>query len=177
MDYQIVTESDLIFLEDAPGGLAVEVNCGALRDMNIVHVEKNTKDEDEWFEKEPFEGRERDFSDIQPILDDILSEAQDKVDDLKDDGLSPLESVRNNARLSRMNFKLALDEGGYLDDIEAHINSDDVNRKVKIMYQDALHFERMHHQLLQLAEEMAYTEEELDAIFGIPTTELSDVAL
>ena len=172
MDYQIVTESDLVFLEDAPGGQAVKVNCGALRDMNITHVERNTEEEDEWFEKDPFEGREHDFEDIQPILDDILSEAQDKVDDLKDDGLSPLESARNNARLSRMNFKLALNEGGYLDDIENFMSSEDVPRKVKIMYQDALYFERMHPQLLQLADEMNYSEEELDVIFGIPTDEL-----
>ena len=76
-----------------------------------------------------------------------------------------LQIKREQAVLTRAQFKLALLEGGYLDAIEAAYPSWPKN--VQIMYDDSSTFERLHPALLQLAEEMNFSDAELDALFGI----------
>jgi len=72
---------------------------------------------------------------------------------------------RAEAVLTRARFKLALLEGGYLDAVEAAYPS--WPRNVQIMWDDSSTFERMHPALIQLAEAMGYSSEQMDAIFGI----------
>ena len=79
----------------------------------------------------------------------------------------PLEQARNTATLSRMAFMLALDDMGLLDEVQAA----DLPKRARIMFDNAQSFERMHSELLNLAAEMGYTDEQLDALFGIEVTE------
>ena len=76
-----------------------------------------------------------------------------------------LGQKRAAASLSRAQFKLALLEGGYLDAVEAAYPS--WPRNVQIMWDDSSTFERMHPALIQLADQMGYSSEQMDAIFGI----------
>ena len=76
-----------------------------------------------------------------------------------------LEQARAAASLTRARFKLSLLEGGYLADVEAAYPS--WPKAVQIMWDDSSTFERLHPELLALAAAMGYTDEQLDAIFGI----------
>lgn len=76
-----------------------------------------------------------------------------------------VEDQRKDAILTRARFKLALLEGGYLEDVEAAYPS--WPKAVQIMWDDSSTFERLHPELLALAAAMGYTDEQLDAIFGI----------
>ena len=76
-----------------------------------------------------------------------------------------LGQKRAAASLSRAQFKLALLEGGYLDAVEAAYPT--WPRNVQIMWDDSSTFERMHPALIQLADQMGYSSEQMDAIFGI----------
>jgi len=75
------------------------------------------------------------------------------------------ENQRAAASLSRAQFKLALLAAGYLDDIEAAYPS--WPRNIQIMWDDSSTFDRMHPDLIQLGEAMGYTDEQMDALFGI----------
>lgn len=75
--------------------------------------------------------------------------------------------VRESASLSRADFKLGLLDMGELDNVQALMDDPDTDPRIKIMYEDSGRFERMHPDLLQLAEVMGYTEEQLDELFGI----------
>lgn len=76
-----------------------------------------------------------------------------------------LEGARQAARLTRAKFKLALLEAGYLDAVEASYPTWD--KHVQIMWDDSLQFERMHPTLLEFGSELGFTDEQMDAIFGI----------
>ena len=78
-----------------------------------------------------------------------------------------LEELRERATLSRMAFMLALDDMGELEAVQAA----DLPKRARIMFDNASEFERMHPELLNLAAEMGYTDEQLDALFGIEVTE------
>jgi len=74
---------------------------------------------------------------------------------------------RESASLSRADFKLGLLEMGELDNVQALMDDPATDPRIKIMWEDSGRFERMHPELLRLAEVMGYTEEQLDDIFGI----------
>lgn len=76
-----------------------------------------------------------------------------------------LNSLRDSAVLTRAEFKLALLSAGYLDDVEAAYPT--WPRNIQIMWDDSSTFERMHPDLLNLAQQMGYTDQQLDALFGI----------
>ena len=78
-----------------------------------------------------------------------------------------LEEKRNRAVLSRARFKLALEEMGELDNVEAAMAADGVDRRAKILWEDAGEFRRMDEDLLRLTAELGYTDEQIDAVFGI----------
>jgi len=75
--------------------------------------------------------------------------------------------ARESASLSRADFKLGLLEMGELDNVQALMDDPATDPRIKIMYEDSGRFERMHPDLLQLAEVMGYTEEQLDELFGV----------
>lgn len=77
-----------------------------------------------------------------------------------------LEQARQAAELSRSLFKLALLDAGFLDDVQAFVASAD-DQRIKIMWEDSGSFRRMHPDLIRLAAELGYTDEQLDAVFGI----------
>jgi len=78
-----------------------------------------------------------------------------------------LEKARESASLSRADFKLGLLEMGELDNVQALMDDPSTEPRIKIMYEDSGRFERMHPDLMQLAEVMGYTEEQLDELFGV----------
>lgn len=78
-----------------------------------------------------------------------------------------LEQERQSASLSRMQFMLSLETAGLYEEIQAAIDSDQVSKTVKIMWQNASRFERMNPELVQLGHEMGYTDQQMDNIFGI----------
>jgi hypothetical protein len=78
-----------------------------------------------------------------------------------------LQQARESASLSRADFKLGLIEMGELDNVQALMDDPATDPRIKIMWEDSGRFERMHPDLLSLAQVMGYTEDQLDDIFGI----------
>jgi len=77
-----------------------------------------------------------------------------------------LQQARESAVLSRANFKLALLDAGYLQDVKDFVaNTND--ERIIILWEDSANFERMHPDLIRLATELGYTNEQLDVLFGI----------
>ena len=73
---------------------------------------------------------------------------------------------RKEASLSRANFKLGLLDIGELDAVKQFIEQTN-DQRIIIMWEDSGRFERTHPDLLRLASEMGYTDEQLDALFGV----------
>jgi len=84
-----------------------------------------------------------------------------KVDEAK-----VLQLKREGASLSKAEFKLALLEAGYLQDVKDFVANTNDDR-ITILWEDSANFERMHPDLLLLASQMGYTDEQMDALFGI----------
>jgi len=78
-----------------------------------------------------------------------------------------LQKKREAASLSKADFKLGLLEMGELDNVQALMDDPATEPRIKIMYEDSGRFDRMHPDLLSLAQVMGYTEEQLDELFGI----------
>ena len=79
---------------------------------------------------------------------------------------SPLENARRFASLSRPDFKLSLLDMGELDAVKKFIEQTN-DQRIIIMWEDSSRFRRTHPDLLRLAGEMGYTDEKLDALFGV----------
>jgi hypothetical protein len=78
-----------------------------------------------------------------------------------------LENARAAARLTPAKFRLGLLAMDELDSVEAMMANPDTPRDMKIMWEYSSEFERMHPALLQMAAVMGYTDEQMDALFGI----------
>jgi len=77
-----------------------------------------------------------------------------------------LQKKREAASLSKANFKLALMEGGYLQDIKEFVaNTND--ERIQILWEDSDTFARLDPDLLNMATQMGYTDEQMDALFGV----------
>jgi hypothetical protein len=79
----------------------------------------------------------------------------------------PRTDPRASASLTRMEFMLALDAAGLLDDAEAFVAAADTPRQAKIMWSNASRFERSHPTLVAMATAMDLTDAQMDAVFGI----------
>jgi hypothetical protein len=79
----------------------------------------------------------------------------------------PAPDPRATASLSRMDFMLALDAAGLLDDAEAVVTDPATPRQAKIMWANASEFRRTHPTLVEMATAMDLTEAQMDAVFGI----------
>ena len=78
-----------------------------------------------------------------------------------------LKKARERAKLSRAEFKLALLDIGELDSVKAAMADPSADPRAVILWEDALEFKRTNKDLLALADELGYTEEQLDEIFSI----------
>lgn len=78
-----------------------------------------------------------------------------------------LATLRARASLSRMEFMLALDAAGLLDDAEAFVAAPSTPRPARIMWANASAFERTHPTLAEMAAAMGISDTQLDAIFNI----------
>lgn len=78
-----------------------------------------------------------------------------------------LAKARDRAKLPRADFKLALLDRDELDAVKQAMSSPDADPRAVILWEDALEFRRTNKDLLALAAELGYTEEQLDDIFGI----------
>jgi len=77
-----------------------------------------------------------------------------------------LQKKREAASLSKANFKLALMEGGYLQDVKDFVaNTND--ERIEILWEDSDTFARLDPDLLNMATQMGYTDEQMDALFGV----------
>ena len=77
-----------------------------------------------------------------------------------------LEQARESASLSRANFKLALMEAGYLQNVKDFVaNTDD--ERIQILWEDSDTFARLDPDLLNMASQMGYTDEQMDTLFGV----------
>jgi exosome complex RNA-binding protein Rrp42 (RNase PH superfamily) len=83
------------------------------------------------------------------------------------DSTKLLQAKREQASLSRMAFMLALEEAGLYDAAEAAVESDKVSKAGKIMWRNASVFNRTDETLTSFAEQLGYTDAQLDALFGI----------
>lgn len=79
----------------------------------------------------------------------------------------PLESARQSASLTPMQFELAILENDLIDEVLAFIEHPETPRAIKIMYSRASIFDRMNPELNQMAELLGYTDELMDIVFGI----------
>ena len=73
---------------------------------------------------------------------------------------------RKEARLSKAAFKLGLLDRGELQRVKDFIAQTGDDRIV-ILWEDSANFDRLHPDLLRLANELGYTDEQLDELFGI----------
>ena len=78
-----------------------------------------------------------------------------------------LQDARESASLSRADFKIGLLEMGELDAVKAVMADPDTDPRVVILWEDAERFNRMHPDLLSFAQAMGYTDEQMDALFGV----------
>lgn len=78
-----------------------------------------------------------------------------------------LAKSRDRAKLSRAEFKIALLDRGELDAVKAAMSDPSADPRAVILWEDANEFRRTNKDLLALAAELGYTEEQLDDIFGI----------
>jgi hypothetical protein len=78
-----------------------------------------------------------------------------------------LQKIREQASLSRMAFMLALEKAGLYDAAEAAVESDKVSKAGKIMWRNASVFNRTDETLTSFAEQLGYTDAQLDALFEI----------
>jgi len=78
-----------------------------------------------------------------------------------------LQQSRKGASLSRADFKLGLLDMGELDNVQALMDDPATDPRIKIMWEDSGRLERMHPDLLRLANELGYTDAQLDELFGI----------
>jgi len=85
----------------------------------------------------------------------------------KDIAAEALKNKREKASLSRADFKLALLEQDELDNVKAAMSDPSADTRAVILWEDALEFKRMNKDLLTFADEMGYTDEQLDEIFSI----------
>jgi len=73
---------------------------------------------------------------------------------------------RKKARLSKANFKLGLLNMGELQRVKDFI-AQTGNDRIVILWEDSANFDRLHPDLLSLANELEYTDAQLDELFGI----------
>jgi len=85
----------------------------------------------------------------------------------RDIAAEALKTKREKASLSRSDFKLALHELGELENVNTAMSDPSADPRAVILWEDALEFKRMNKDLLALADELGYTEEQLDEIFSI----------
>ena len=78
-----------------------------------------------------------------------------------------MELKRSAASLSRADFKLGLLNMGELDAVKAAMADPETPERIVILWEDAARFDRMHPDLLTFAQVMGYTDEQMDALFGI----------
>lgn len=78
-----------------------------------------------------------------------------------------IEELRARASLTPMQFMLALEDMGLYDSVEAFVNDPETPKKIKIMWAKASSFDRLNPELVQMAAAMNFTDEQLDAVFGI----------
>jgi len=124
-----------------------------------------------WGEKDPFDGRHE--VDAQKV-EQVFAQAQALIDQIILPPPPTLEENREAASLPRADFKLGLLDMGELDAVKAVMADPDTDPRVVILWEDAERFNRMHPDLLSFAQVMGYTEEQLDALFGIlPTTNVN----
>ena len=76
-----------------------------------------------------------------------------------------LEQARESASLSRANFKLALMEAGYLQDVKDFV-ANTADERIQILWEDSDTFARLDPDLLNMASQMGYTDEQMDTLFG-----------
>jgi hypothetical protein len=80
---------------------------------------------------------------------------------------TPQPDPRATASLTRMEFMLALDAAGLLDDAETFVADHATPRQAKIMWANASEFRRTHPTLVAMATAMDLTEAQMDAVFGL----------
>jgi len=107
-----------------------------------------------------------DDADSSYIAEGLIPISEEEFAELTKPKEPTIEELREAAFLSRADFKLALLEAGYLQDVKDFIAST-TDEKIIILWEDSNSFRRMHPDLIRLAEELGYTDAQLDAVFGI----------
>lgn len=84
------------------------------------------------------------------------------------DATSEIETARIRAKTSlpRMELMLALESAGLLQQVTDFVAASTDNR-IKIMWNEATSFNRVHPELLSMADQMGLTDAQIDAVFGI----------
>ena len=77
-----------------------------------------------------------------------------------------LQRKREAAKLTKANFKLALMEAGYLQDVKDFV-ANTADERIQILWEDSATFARLDPDLLNMATQLGYTDEQMDALFGV----------
>lgn len=72
-----------------------------------------------------------------------------------------------DVELSRVEFMLRLNDMGFLDDVEAAIESGQLSKRAEIMWKNSATFKRLNADLLLWASDLGFTDEQLDELFEI----------
>jgi len=76
-----------------------------------------------------------------------------------------LEAWRGNATVTRIQFKTALDDFGYLEQIEALMADPETQKQTRLDWKDADDFRRSSPIIAQISESLGLSEEEVDRLF------------
>lgn len=83
---------------------------------------------------------------------------------------SILAKLHESVGLTRSKFKMALLDMGELDNVKSYMNSDSVDERVRILWEDSLYFKRNDPALLKLAKDLGYSDELLDQLFNVQSS-------
>ncbi len=140
--------------------VTVDLSYFATQGFVLVAEEKGKV----WGEKDPFDGRHE--VDEQKV-EEVFAKAQTVVDETTAPPPPPtLQEKREEASLSKSDFKLGLLNMGELQRVKDFIAQTGDDR-ILILWEDSANFNRLHPDLLRLANELGYTDAQLDALFGI----------
>jgi len=78
-----------------------------------------------------------------------------------------LEMLRDEAELSRLDFMLGIERMGMFDAIQEAMNSGNISRSVRIMWENAATFERNNPVMISMADQLGIAPEVIDQLFGI----------
>lgn len=153
----IIVNASQAFIDDTHG---YAVDTSELSALGIAFVGEDRHGL--WFEKDVFQGPERDNAAAEKAAREILAAAEKK----HADNQAMAEDAGRPTRVSAFQAFAALDESGLLDDVEAYMASPDTPRRDRLAFEKAQEFRRSSPTVAKLAEHLQLSEAQVDDLFA-----------